>query len=574
MKKIMSMFLAITLLFMTAMTTTFANQASLPTKQSLTVTKKQNGTVNNNVEFQGYRILDAQPSGSVYTYTVNEDFKDFFGVNEGTTPYGDFKFDKNQGILRKVGNSEDYTLFLPTDTSNEIDKDSPTDIAPTPEMAVFTAQLQSYIQSQKSTNTFAKSLISSIANGTAKTVPVGYYMIKEIAPNSNSPIVASKAMAVNVGKDPKTIYPKDSAASLTKKILEDNKELDANDVQLGDNVNYKITSTIPTYDSSVNWENIMFEYTDELSQGLKLQEGTLNVSLIDPVTNASIVENQLAKEDYLLSDKTGNSDTGTTFKITFNPSGKTKLGKAGDKLLCITYSATLTKGAIVADAKGNPNKITLKYTNNPDITDSYNELTDTVKTYTYKLNLFKFEKEGMTENPLANAEFSIYREVNDAENNTNLLGTMKTDASGNGVFKTTINGEIGNEEIVDLTLDSGTYYIKETKAPSNEYSMLGSIIKLTITGNSINAGDLNGNAKITATDLNGTKIDEVEVKQEEGGSPSLTLKLRVENHKGISLPGTGGIGTKGFLMIGGVLVLIAGGLFIASEIKRKKELDK
>lgn len=569
-KKITSMFLVVAMLFVTTIT---AFAADGETTQSLTV-KKQNGEgLIDGVEFAGYRILDAKKSGDTFVYKVNSNYADFF--NDATNDdYGNYTFDENKGILCNG------VAFLPIDGINGEegnDNDSPTGVKPSTEMAQFTENLQKFIK--------AKGIhadVTPIVNGVSTDVPVGYYMVKEIAPDTNTPIVASKAMVVNVTKDPVTMYPKDAEASLEKKIVEDSKKTDTNDAQLGDLINYEITSVIPTYDSSVDWKDILFKYTDNLSKGLEFQEDSFKIEIIEAAgTNPITGNDQLIKDDYTVTT-TGDSANGTTLDITFTTDGLRKIGKAGgfNQTLKISYNAKLTSDAIIS-TDGNPNEIKLEYTNNPDIENSKNELTDTVKTFAYSLGLTKYGQDSDGANTPFNesvsATFKIYSTLDDLNNDSNALGTLVTDNTGKGTFL-----DVNDKP---LALDSKEYWIKETEVTGG-YSLLAYPIKITITSEVID-GDLTGKAIIIAEaaiyneetkgyDLE--KIAEVQVGDlgDEGDDniARFDLALSVVNHDGISLPGTGGIGTQGFLMIGGALVVIAGGLLIVSEMKRKKKLNK
>ena len=90
-------------------------------------------------------------------------------------------------------------------------------------------------------------------------------------------------------------------------------------------------------------------------------------------------------------------------------------------------------------------------------------------------------------------------------------------------------------------LDSGIYYLEETKAPAG-YNVLPGRVEVKIEGANLNA---------TVTDNTWT----------DGG-------VHVINQTGTELPSTGGIGTTIFYVLGSVLVVAAGVLLVT-----KKRMD-
>lgn len=92
-------------------------------------------------------------------------------------------------------------------------------------------------------------------------------------------------------------------------------------------------------------------------------------------------------------------------------------------------------------------------------------------------------------------------------------------------------------------MDVGTYYLEEIEAPKG-YNKLTKPIKVEIAD------------KTGAITVDGTSISDTTVK--------------VENKAGTVLPGTGGIGTTIFYLIGGGLMVAAAVLLIAKKRMENK----
>ena len=108
-------------------------------------------------------------------------------------------------------------------------------------------------------------------------------------------------------------------------------------------------------------------------------------------------------------------------------------------------------------------------------------------------------------------------------------------------------------------LDDGTYYLKETKAPTG-YNLLTSDITVVITANTSNSQSGAG-AVTELTELNVTANGKA-------GSVDLTNgigEITVGNNQGAELPSTGGIGTTIFYVAGSIMVLAAAILLITKR---------
>ena len=214
----------------------------------------------------------------------------------------------------------------------------------------------------------------------------------------------------------------------------------------------------------------------------------------------------------------------------------------------LTYSAVLNEDAVVDNEVGNPNKIKLEYTNNPDVDNSKGVLEDDVKTYTYGFKIHKVDKNDDTKD-MAGAAF----EVKDSKEN--VIGTFEYGEDGKITNPTgaiiTKDGNIATIKGVDV----GNYTITETKAPK-DYSMLSEPVVIKIKDSGEAAGEeLNGIGKLEIVSGQGTAATSVE-----NNNGVIDLTVKIENVKGISLPETGGM-TALYCMIGGVILIVFGGLY-------------
>ena len=202
----------------------------------------------------------------------------------------------------------------------------------------------------------------------------------------------------------------------------------------------------------------------------------------------------------------------------------------------VTYSATLNGDAKIYEA--NENTTYLTYGNNNKTTDR--------KTHTvsYEIKVLKYTK--TTDNPLANATFSLYN----AE--TAGMPYKLVQKTGTTDYRLAMTGQSGITEITTNDkgkfsiqgLKPGDYWLEETAAPKG-YNKLTKRIKVHINeaGNYV-------------------------INDENTGSP--ISQVEVENKSGTVLPSTGGAGTTMIYLVGAVLVL-GSGVVLATKRRVKNK---
>ena len=200
----------------------------------------------------------------------------------------------------------------------------------------------------------------------------------------------------------------------------------------------------------------------------------------------------------------------------------------------------------VIGQEGNTNNVQLEYNNGPGTTTKADG--NEVKVYSFGINVAKFTKDG-GEKPLAGAEFKLYA---DAELKQE-LATAESDDQGHLQF--------------DEQLDEGIYYLKETKSPAG-YTLLTNPIKVEITAKEDQYGHATGEFTVKVNDQEITAATgdyTTHLDQAEG-----TVTVAVENHKGFTLPATGGTGIALFLLIGAAGILTVSAVLVKKSRKAAK----
>lgn len=135
------------------------------------------------------------------------------------------------------------------------------------------------------------------------------------------------------------------------------------------------------------------------------------------------------------------------------------------------------------------------------------------------------------------------------------------DTKEGGSVLTTASG--GNFAVIGL--DDGVYYLEETK-PKDGYNTIKDPIQVTISAVTANGQNwTDGTAANALTALNITIGEGDDASMTQGSADTGSVSTIVKNNKGIELPGTGGIGTTIFYIVGGILVVGAAVLLIAKK---------
>lgn len=347
----------------------------------------------------------------------------------------------------------------------------------------------------------AKDSIAKIEN-----LPLGYYFVDTT--------MGSMCLLQSVSKDV-TLTEKNDIPSIEKDVNDNGTWKKSNDATIGDKVEFK--TTVKVVYGATNYKVI-----DNLSEGLTYNDTSIKV--MDG-------EKDITEKCEFTFVKETNS-----FTLTI-PDDILPIVKKGEpKDLIITYSATLNDNAIVDGPS--INKTQLSYGK-----DSKTNFSET-KTYTYKLNVYKFGVTNNEETPLSGAEFKLstdkagndiinFKKVTDA-----IGGTYKVTASSDSNDYATLTSDDGYIYIQGL--DVGTYYLTETKAPDG-YNLLTKPFEVKIDRENPDA-DADGIFTVSNSVVMGSTDEPLPV-------------IKIENKGGTELPETGGIGTTIFYVLGGLLMV-------------------
>lgn len=301
-----------------------------------------------------------------------------------------------------------------------------------------------------------------------------------------------------------TIKEKNGQPTIEKEVKNGDAWGTTNDAKIGDTVEFKITIHVEAGAQS-------YKVTDTMEKGLSFISGSVKID------NETLNDNNAT-----LTLKQNDGDP--TFTLAFADSYVAN--KVGQDIV-VTYTATLNENAVVA---GNKNSATLHYSNKQTVNKE-------TTTYTYEFDLLKVD--GADHKLLNGAEFKLY----DAENGGSVIKVVPV-AGGYRVANGDETGAVDTIKVdgkVHISgLDKTTYWLEETKAPDG-YNKLTERKPVNLT---------NGSNNTTLTSDTWSEADH---------------GVAVENNAGAILPGTGGMGTTLFYVIGGGLMVAAVVLLVTKK---------
>jgi fimbrial isopeptide formation D2 family protein/LPXTG-motif cell wall-anchored protein len=432
----------------------------------------------------------------------------------------------------------------------------------------------------------------------------GYYLVKDKNGSVTADSDAYTKYILNVVANV-SIDAKADAPTINKVIEENSDEKQYNQVAIGDVVNYKVTSRVPAMDG---YNKYYFVVNDTMSKGL-----TFNNDVVITLGGTTLSAN-----DYTVTTSDLGTD-GTAIKIVF----KNFIGY-NDKTnaaIVIKYSATLNENAVIGSV-GNPNKVDLLYSNNPNydyqgtdepLKDEPTGTTPESMTITYATEIeitkvdatnhdttlagatFKIEGTSLNIVLVTGEEYvtaesvtastvlvnsNVYYKLNDGTYTTtdpsgDNIDTSKYESTTqtyklvkveNKVIQKTspVSYEVTSDEngILKFTgLSAGTYTITETQSPSG-YNLLTDPITVEISWAQPTSPTLpTAGTEASAWTATYTLVDG-------GTSNNATIDsdghvtFSIENNKGTVLPSTGGTGVKVLYTVGAILAIGAAVLLI------------
>lgn len=420
------------------------------------------------------------------------------------------------------------------------------------------------LKTEADAKAFAKAVAPYLttAAGSANTVTDGKYVISGLA--AGYYLVKDKDGSVTGEGDAYTEYivqvvgnvtadPKSDASKVVKKVKDTNDSTgetsgwqDSADYDIGDSVPFQLTATLADNVSAYYSYKVVFH--DTLSAGL-----TYNNDAV-----VKVGENVIYNAKGASQNKTGVSVSyeRNVLTVTILDVKAEGINGTDNSVVTVDYTATLNENAAIGSA-GNPNKVYLEYSNNPNWTPGEGEgpedsptgdtPEDTVIVFTYKTIINKVEPDGNDKTKaLTGAAFKLEKLIKGAEGAENTWKTVK---------EFTVDDQNPTSTFTFEGLDDGTYKLTETVTPKG-YNTIDPIT-FNVTANHSD-GDTPA-----LTDLNGEKVtgEITFTKDVSAGS----LSSDVVNKAGTTLPETGGMGTTIFYILGSVLLVGAAILLITKK---------
>lgn len=525
MKRVFAAAAAIATVFgLAATTVATANAADNATLTVSTTDAKFAGkTVN------AYKMFSATVSGDgkAVSYTLTDEWKPFF---ENSTASGltgatnENVNDKANDYVSKL-QGEDLVAFA-TKASNWA-QNKANNIA-----AGATATVSADASNDKYTATFAG-------------LDYGYYVVA--VPGATLANTSGQyATLVSVGRANVTADIKGDLPTVDKKVQVGSTGKDVTDAKIGDTLTFTLTSTIPDMSA---YNTYTFNFKDTLSEGLTF--GQVEFVKVEGVTDPLTVGT-----DYTVTTPTASDNTLAVAMKDFKAKQQANAGKK----ITVTYTATLNENAVVG-GHGNTNSATIQYSNNPSTDGTGESEPSKVRVFTYGFTVDKYTGGSYddTATRLAGAEFTLahkggtaisFVKVADSATQNAVYRVAKADEAG----ATTTITTPANGKVEFRGLENGEYTLTETKAPAG-YNKLASAIGVKVDGQNNGTDTTNATVTITYNNDNGNDYNQT----------ASNGVIPVQNKSGAILPGTGGMGTIAFTVIG-VLVIALG---VAWTLKRK-----
>lgn len=435
------------------------------------------------------------------TYTAYKVFDATYNADTKTTAYS-VKAGNLKAAAENAENAAGDKLF---NVSTEADAEGNYSVSAAGDN--LDADILTWLENNKSLFTQAGEVTPESGKTVTFNVAYGYYYITStlgatVTVNTNTPSVSVI--------DKNTTSPSIPEGSGKKIKDADGNWVEQNTASIGDTVDFQITFSATNFVTKDGETTQITEYiVEDTPVGLAINEDTVTVKVgEEQITLAadavSIDGNGKMTITLPWADTDGNS-------IYTSPVGVT-----------ITYSAVITAAA---DAGTATNTVKINY--NDD------SIGDGTETKLYSITVNKTDESGAA---LAGAEFELYNAATDG-NKINLVAVMDSTNAAVDYYRVATAKEVAAEGFESAKVVAGnatikglkgntTYYLEEVKAPDG-YNKLTERQSVLVAET---------NASVT-----------------------------IQNKAGALLPSTGGMGTRLFYLVGGVLVVAAGVLLISRK---------
>lgn len=418
--------------------------------------------------------------------------------------------------------------------------------------------------------------------------------------DSSTDAFTSPVYAVIDGTSTTTVTPKKGVPTVEKKILDDadaagvadikvsNEWKDVADSQIGQEVNYRLTGTIAS--NYATFSTYAYKFTDVLSGGLDYVNDSVEVYAVN---HGAYTKIDASKYDVAWANNALTVD----FKVDGTKKGlKDVAGVDANTQIVVFYKARLNGKAVIGNSTdgskgGNPNTVTLTYSNNPYAQGTGETIEDTVADFAFKLNLNKVDQG--TEKGLAGAVFTIqsddantagqYVASKDAEGV--VAGQLVTVANANNLPDYVKFTSRSDGQITVSGLDAGSYKVTEVQAPGDAYTKANpftftikadyedkTAMKVTNLTAAVSESD-KGRTDIAFGTLDGKAGDHTLTGVEGTGTDADAgeVTINVGNAKSVGLPTTGLDGVTLTWVAGGAVLVIGVAHLIRSRREESEE---
>lgn len=502
MKKLMAALLAVAMVCAMAIPA-FAAKGEPVTNSDVSLT---------NHSFEAYQIFSAKlDSGKLTDVTWGEGVKgaELLAALQTATTLGDFS---------KCSTPSDVAKELEGFTTEQATK-----------FAAFVAE--KYLSTTKTEGT-----------GTITLPSAGYYLIKDVTEVEGKYDASNLTLLLVSGAEEVTPKVKTDIPTLQKKVKDKNDSIgesattgwqDSADYDIGDIIPYQLTATLGNVS---NFDTYYVEFVD-----------TMTHLSYDSITSVKVGDKTLSAGDY-----TSNWDSANK-KLTVSIGNVKAFGATNGSTITVEYTARLDADAVIGSI-GNPNEAYLVFSNNPNGDGKGKTAPDKNIVFTYKVVANKVDQDNK---PLTGAAFALYKKLPAVPNPKD--GTSYI-MEGNDAYAPVkelnvgANGEVEDKELTTFEwtgIDDGDYMIKEIITPAGYNSI--EPIKFKVEAN------------------HETLSDDPQLLELKGGDDFTgevstgALTTKIQNRMGSTLPGTGGIGTTIFYVIGGGLMVAAAILLITKK---------
>lgn len=376
--------------------------------------------------------------------------------------------------------------------------------------------------------------------GTIDLPSAGYYLIKDVTEVDGEYDASNLTLLLVSG--PKTVTPKvkTDIPTLQKKVKDKNDSIgesattgwqDSADYDIGDTIPYQLTATLGDVS---NFDTYYVEFVD-----------TMKHLTYNNITSVKVDNRTLNAGEYNYDWDSASK----TLKVSID--NVKAYGATNKSKIVVEYTAILDSDAVIGST-GNPNTAYLIFSNNPNGTGTGKTAPDKNIVFTYKVVANKIDE---NDKPLPGAAFALYKKLPAVP--TNGTSYVLQDNEPYALIKELnvgVGGKVENETRTNFEwdgIDDGDYMIKEIITPAG-YNSIEPITFTVTADHEIEADnpkliELKGGDKFT------------------GSVDNDSLTISIQNRMGSTLPGTGGIGTTIFYVVGGGLMVAAGILLITKK---------